>query len=86
MTESGNHPSMSRPSSSSRILPSSSGRSRNCSAVSKLCVAIAAFLSQPYHAAARNLLSRKLLVTTDTLESAIAAEAMIGESNQPVQG
>ena len=29
---------------------------------------------------------RKLFITTDTLENTIAAEAMIGESNQPVQG
>ncbi len=31
-------------------------------------------------------LSRRLFVTTDTLENAMAAEATIGDSSQPVQG
>jgi hypothetical protein len=30
--------------------------------------------------------SRRLFVTTDTLDRAIAAEAMIGDNSQPVQG
>jgi hypothetical protein len=38
------------------------------------------------HAATFILRSRKLFITTDTLENAIAAEAMMGESSQPVKG
>ena len=38
------------------------------------------------HPATFILRSRKLFITTDTLENAIAAEAMMGESSHPVQG
>ncbi len=65
------------------VRSSASWRNGSTIAVARQCAVTSGMISLLY---GRQLLSRRLFVTTETLDSAMAAEATTGDRLHPVQG